>query len=209
MFMKTLKIRVENLKYRKASLILGKSLRVVKLTPIQAAGFDDTSISFDELLEKYGKENLLQEGEYYEGYVAVYYRDWKIDVVYMNGCLEKDNDLDSFIWAQSHIREAVKTGAYYRINPPMFNNVKCFGEGAFQLVWNFNFCNFDGWARDLRIAKRLGIDIIPSDIDASLKEKLQNALTSEEKKVELTDEEYLVLWSYAPDYFRDFFSTVD
>ena len=29
---------------------------------------------------------------------------------------------------------------------------------------------------------------------------------TEKKKLELTDEEYLVLWSYAPDYYKQFFS---
>jgi hypothetical protein len=202
----TLKMHVENLKFRKASLVLGKSLKIVKLTPEQAVEFKGGVNSFTELLQKYGNRNILHEYEHYEGYVAVYYSDWKIDVVYMNGCLEKFNDMASLIWAQSHIREAAQAGAYYRITSPMFNNVRYKSEGIFQLVWNFNFCNFEAWAKELQRDNRLEANIDPWDIDASLKEKLQKALVSEKKKLELTDEEYLVLWSYAPDYYKQFFS---
>ena len=192
-----------------ANLVLGKDLKIFKLTSVQAAQFSGRNSCFSEMLARFGQENMLQEKERYTGYVAVYYSDIMCSVVYMNGHLEKYTDANGVLFAQLYIRNAVEAGTYYRIVSPMYDNVEYDGEGIFQHVWNFNDCNFDGWVKDLQKRHHISSAVSSSAMDCVLKRKLQQALISSRKTLELTEEEYLVLKSYAPDYFRQFFSLVD
>ena len=127
----------------------------------------------------------------------------------MNGRLEKCTDTNEMFHAQLYIRNAVKSDTHYRIVSSMYDNHEYNGEGIFQLVWNFNDCNFDGWVKDLQKRHYISSVVSSTVIDSVLKRKLQRALISSRKTLDLTEEEYLILKSYAPDYFKQFLSLVD
>lgn len=185
--MKNLIILPEALAIREASMSFGNKFQAVKLTFEQAMSFKEEFSSFEEMLEFYGPQNRLGLGEYYDGYIAVYYDGWKYhSVVRMRGVVFRINERQCMVFASE-------------------NGGTC--AGLFKYVWTFNGCRFADNLRDLRRlgnAEALQIKSDPDDLEKSLKEKLINALVKN-IPVELTDEENFALQSYGPDYYSQFF----
>ncbi len=199
--MKSVKIKSDRLAFRDASLILGEKLKVVKISFEQAMAFRRNKFSsFEEMAAYYGNQ-ILKEGEFYKGYVALY-RSYKQEVIYLDGILTKvkSEGINEFFMPYHDI-QAAKEGILWKIEYPA--NRK---QGSFRYVWNFGDCSFDAWITYLQ-----GLGKLPKE-DAEkksegIKEKLIQSLITN-SSAELSDEEFLVVQSYAPDYFRLFFSEV-
>ncbi len=203
--MKKIKVNVSSLGFRSSSLVLGKELRVIKLSFEQAMRFKSGYCSFEKMVDCYGWENILNEGEYYKGYVAVYYSSWSQCLVDMDGKLCRYTDMASCIWAEPHIKEACASGTLWSVIYPLKDGKTC--TGVFRYVWNFNDCNYDGWVKHLQKSKHLSEETSPEMLDMTIKTKLVNACIAK-VPMEFTDEEIFVVKSYAPDYYKSFFKEV-
>ena len=65
-------------------------LQAVKLSLEQAMQFSRKNVtSFSNLLEKYGKNNRMRAGEYYNGYLVIFYWWGRAELVRMRGLLDK------------------------------------------------------------------------------------------------------------------------
>jgi hypothetical protein len=182
-----------------ASLVLGKEPCVIKLSFEQAMSFDEKFDSPEEMISFYGKENLLELGEFYEGYVAVYYSSWRQMVISFKGSLQRVSNLNDCYWLPQNMIEAAKNGSYYSVT---YSNGAC---GAFQYVWTFNGCNFASWARMLKKKGFLPAEVSADTISDSLKKKIIAALVNNEA-FSLSENEGLVLKTYLGNYYETFFS---
>ena len=196
--MKKLKVIVSALEIHDSSLVLGKTLPIVKLSFEEAMRFKDHFQSFEELRDFYGSDKVLQEGEEYDGYVAVFYR-FRTDVVAMKGLLEKRND--AYLWGSDpDMKSAIEQGRVYFCT--CYDGDVPYG-GKFRYVWTFGDCRFASTISDLRTRRHLsGED--PEKLSESLKQKVINAAIKDEK-FEVTESECLVLKTYLGHYFDDFF----
>jgi hypothetical protein len=79
--------------------------------------------------------------------------------------------------------------------------------GLWQYVWTFQECSFAEWAKDLQMHRHLNQDHDPEVLDRTIKDKIINGLIGH-TEISLSDDEDLVLRSYAPDYYRKFFVVV-
>ena len=123
-----LRVKKDALRIRQASLILDKpyTLQAVKISEPQAAVFRD-NMNFEFVLALYGKENRLQVGEEYSGYVVIMHNGVP-EVNYMTGgkiILETEKPIWNY-----NIAKFVEKGHYMRVE-----------GGALQYVWAFNCCS--------------------------------------------------------------------
>ncbi len=196
--MKKLKVIVSALEIHDSSLVLGKTLPIVKLSFEEAMSFRDHFQSFEELRDFYGSDKVLQEGEEYDGYIAVFYR-FRTDVIAMTGVLEKRNDANLW-WSDPSMKSAIEQGRVYFCN---YRYDSGLSAGKFRYVWTFGDCRFESTVQDLRSRHYLpGED--PEKFSEALKEKVINAAIKDEP-FEVSESEYLVLRAYLGHYYDDFF----
>lgn len=206
--MKKLKIYPSSLEIRNADLPVVSEIKAVKLTYEQAMAFDETEIYTVEQLEaKYGETQMLKVGEFYDGYVAMWYPWYKVIVAKMLGMIRRvPVEAAKNCLFNSAMAKNIQNGQAWQVVYPLKRGVS---SGAFKYVYGFNGCCFAKITEHLKKhqGKLAGVDV--KEMDATLKEKLVAALLTEDKVVELTDDEDLVLRAYAPDYYRKFFAVVE
>ena len=206
--MKKLKIYPSALEIRNANLPVVSEIKAVKLTYEQAMAFDETGIyTVKQLMAKYGEAQMLKVGEFYDGYVAMHYPWDRVIVAKMIGMIRRvpvENAKDCLF--NSTMAKNIQNGQAWQVVYPLKRGAI---SGAFKYVYGFNGCCFARIAEHLKRhqGKLAGVDA--NKMDATLKEKLVAALLTEDKVVELTDDEDLVLRAYAPDYYRKFFAVVE
>lgn len=196
-------IDISALEIGKASLIFEGEPCIVKLSYEQAMTFSRRFTSFEEMLDTYGKKNRLELGEYYDGYVAVYYSCNHQSVVRMCGEMHP-SDFNSVMLMFDPVKtkEAAARDELYEVISPMGYKGRPL---VFSLVWTFNDCEFERWAILLQENQLLPKIVSPYEIDVSLKRKLTRLLVNNEPLV-CDPIENVVLFSYAPDYFFRFFT---
>ena len=208
-YMKKLKIYPSALEIRNADLPVVLEIKAVKLTYEQAMTFNEAeTYTFAQLLAKYGENQRLQVGEFYDGYVAMTYPWNRAIVAKMLGVLRRvpAEVAKECIYNSTMAANITKGEAWQVVYPRKDGG---FSDGAFKYVWSFNGCIFASLVERIKKneGKLYGVDA--KELDATLKRKLAAALLTEDKVVELTDDEDLVLRAYAPDYYRHFFAEVD
>lgn len=207
--MKKLKIYPSALEIRNADLPVVSEVKAVKLTYEQAMTFDEAeTYTVEQLVAKYGEAQMLKVGEFYDGYVAMHYFWDSVIVAKLLGmiCRIPVEDADNCFF-NSALAKSIKNGEAWHVVYPLNDGGTC--PGAFKYVYGFNGCCFAKITKDLKRqqGKLAGVDA--QQMDATLKKKLVAALLTEDKVVELTDDEDLVLRAYAPDYYRKFFAVVE
>ena len=220
--MKKLKISTSALEIRNADFPVSNDFNAVKLTCSQAMSFGDEFHSFSELVAKYGENNVLHVGEFYEGYVAVYYWPGRIDVVNVLGQIRKIAPEIANTVCDYRLAENIRAGKAWECVYPTPDGSFC--VGAFRYVWTFKACTF---ARDIVWVQRAVNDvrvrntyspeavacyarINAEEMDAELKEKLVAALLTDKKIAFLSDAEAMVLKHYLGEgYYNAFFCEVE
>ncbi len=186
--MKKIKINIAALAIRDASRNFGgQEPLIIKLSLAEAMDFAGNFSSFEEMKQKYGADRLLKKEEEYKGYAAVYYNEYRQDVVFMEGFLKK-------------LPSGYGDGNEYAI---LRHGKEATLSGVFLYVWTFRGCTFAQWAEELKKVNRLPQSTTSHLLDATLKDKLVNALLGN-YALELTDEEFTVLKSYLGEYYRRF-----
>lgn len=181
--MKKLRINRRQLEIRCAQPTAEK-FQIMKLTMAQAMTCKTSEFSsWEEVLARYGKENLLHEGEEYYGYVLVWRRWGKAEVNALYGSLRVERDPVSVYWADPVYKEAFKHGELLSVSAG--GEGQCFGSLFY--VWTFRDCRFDE-----RISK-----------------KIADALTAEVPVVSLSDDEVREIKEYLGGYYRRFFIELD
>lgn len=187
--MKKIKINIAALAIRDASRNFGgQEPLIIKLSLAEAMDFAGNFSSFEEMKQKYGTDRLLKKEEEYKGYAAVYYNEYRQDVVFMEGFLKK-------------LPSGYGDGNEYAI---LRRSKDATLSGVFLYVWTFRGCTFAQWAEELKKVNRLPQSTTSHLLDATLKDKLVNALLGN-YALELTDEEFTVLKSYLGEYYKRFF----
>ena len=194
--MKKIRIFLPNFETSPATIPLGE-FKAVKLSREEAATFSGAEVkTFEDLLEKYGANNQLRPGEYYNGYLAVFYWWRHIEVILMRGKIRRLSPV---------LDEIAKLSK--KIHDLKWECVKAEGEqGDFNYVWIVNDSCFAKQVLDEQ--KRGNSDYEALDaaaIDKALKSKIVAALPKEGKTIELTDGENLVLKDYLGEYYNKFF----
>lgn len=181
--MKKLRINRKQLEIRRAQMTAEK-FQIMKLTTAQAMTCKTSEFSsWEEVLARYGKENLLHEGEEYYGYVLVWRRWGKAEVNALYGSLRVERDPVSVYWADPVYKEAFKHGELLSVSAG--GEGQCFGSLFY--IWTFRDCRFDE-----RISK-----------------KIADALTAEVPVVSLSDDEVREIKEYLGGYYRRFFIELD
>lgn len=220
--MKKLRIFASALEIRNAEFPVSNEFNAVKLTYDQAMNFSDVASSFSELVAKYGEENILNVGELYEGYVAVYYWTGRVDVVKMSGQIQKIAPaIANTVW-DYRLAENIRAGKAWECIYPTREGSICMG--VFRYVWTFRNCTFAkdiAWTqsklRDVRVRNFYSPEAIAcydrinaEAMDAELKGKIIAALLTEERTVVLEDTEDMILKHYlGSEYYNAFFCEVE
>ena len=139
--MKQIKTIEANLAIREASLIFPRGWKAVKLNREQALRFntDDEVISFEELVEKYGSENIINEGEMYTGYVIAYTPVLN-QLLYMCGMVKKVTNASDVIFAQYASQQAFQNGTLYEV---CYQTDNVCSAGSLKYVWPFGSTLFE------------------------------------------------------------------
>ncbi len=166
-----------------ASLNLGRKLYALKLTRDQAIDFKSGFSSFTAMASKYGWKNKLQEGETYEGYLAVYYSADQQMVVYMSGSLYKVSPDEEV--AEKDL-EAQRKQSLWKVVAGIDE------EGVFDYVFTLGDYPIAKLVQDLQVYDGLLVNLNPAELGESIKKKLVAAL-KEESAAELTDAEALAV----------------
>ena len=166
-----------------ASLNLGKKLYAIKLTREQAIEFKSGFSSFTAMASKYGWQNKLQEGETYEGYLAVYYSADQQMIVYMSGALYKISP-DEEVAIED--LEAQRKQSLWKVVTGIDE------EGVFDYVFTLGDYHIAKLVQDLQVYDGLLVNLNPAELGESIKKKLVAAL-KEESAAELTDAEALAV----------------
>lgn len=169
-----------------ASLNLGRKLFAIKLTREQAIEFKSGFASFTAMASKYGWKNKLQEGETYEGYLAVYYSAEEQMIVYMSGALYKVSPDEEV--AEKDL-EAQRKQSLWKISSGIDED-----EGIFDYVFTLGDYPIAKLVQDLQVYDGLLVNLNPAEMGESIKKKLIAAL-KEESAAELTDAEALAVKS--------------
>ena len=196
-----LKVNENELTIRPASQVLGKQIRAIKISKNSMAEFRSCFSSFENMCAKYGAENILKEGERYNGYLAVYYASWKQEVVKMMGSLKLATPADLLGSLNFAAINAAKKGEYWLVD-------------YFEYVWTFGDCRFQTHIEQLQKKPeellRLGLAPIqgdPKQVSEDLKKKLAESLKMS-TYVDITSEEDTVLVTYlGVGYYGKFFTT--
>ena len=187
--MKQIKTLEANLAIREASLIFPYGWKAVKLNREQALRFntDDEVLTFEELVQKYGSENIIKEGEMYTGYVVAYTPVLN-QLLYMCGAIKKLTDASAVIFADYSSKQAFQNGTLYEVYYQQ-NNV-C-STGSLRYVWPFGSTLFE--------------KITTKEHAETLKNKLIEGTISQDF-FEITDEENKILRKYLGNrYYEKFF----
>lgn len=97
--MKKVRINLLHFGLCEASFLCGEKLQVVKLSQKQAMQFTKVGItSFDDLLERYGANNQMRVGEYYNGYIVLFDSANLPNLLHMRGVLRKAEDSQPYVW---------------------------------------------------------------------------------------------------------------
>ena len=205
--MKKLEIKPSALKIRRAQLPAVSEIKAVKLTYAQAMAFANIR-SFDELITRYGSANQLKAGEIYKGYIAVFYPWGHSDVVYFNGYLQKLSPQEANGCVDYQYAQTIREGRAWVVLYQTSDGHICSGE--FFYVWTFRDCRFAEEITRLQREKNLLTAINAEETDKALKDKLVNALLSDTKIVEVSDNEDFVLKYYlgVNSYYKAFFTEV-
>ncbi len=191
--MKTIKIILQDLAVDKADLRIGHELKALKLSFEQAMSYEKTFSSFEEMCQHYPDANVLQEGEYYHGYLLIFYSARHQQIVYLNGMLNKCTDEEKHHDDDIAIRDAAHNGILYEISHPS-HHVK----GHCDNIWSFGKCSYASTVVEMQRHQGLSININAKKTEKNLKEKLKAALLNHSFTCELTDEEYTVLMHHCP-----------
>lgn len=207
-YMKKLKIYPSALEIRNADLPVVSEVKAVKLTYEQAMTFDEAeTYTVEQLVAKYGEAQMLKVGEFYDGYVAMWYPWYKVMVAKMVGMIRRvPVEAAKNCFFNSVMAKNIQNGQAWQVVYPLKRGAS---SGAFKYVWSFNGCCFAKITEHLKRQRGQLAGVDAKKMDATLKEKLVAALLTEDKVVELTDDEDLVLRAYAPDYYRQFFAVVE
>ena len=196
------KVRIEplHLEICRAELPYGKEFQIIKLSQKQAAQFKSKDVtSFDKLMEQYGENNRLRDGEYYNGYVVVFYYWGKAQLVKMRGMLA-ENFPEAHHWSCIiPTKESSSTIPGGRVSK----------DGVFVSIFSFSDCQFLAITDKLKEKGVLLHEIDNVSVHISLKSKLQKAFISEEHLVELNENENYVLREYFGEYYSKFFTEVN
>lgn len=94
------KVRINLLHFDLCEGVLSSDeLQVVKLSQKQAMQFTKVGInSFDDLLARYGSNNRMRVGEYYNGYIVLMDSANQPNLLHMRGVLRKVDDSQPNIW---------------------------------------------------------------------------------------------------------------
>ena len=204
--MKNVKVRLSSLQTETIDVPLGKEFVAIKLTSQQAAEFNGSVLrTRDNMLSMYGKDNMLREGEYYKGYLAVYYRDGYIELVMMCGMMVRVSSqyTDCVI---GFLRDYIKDGMLWKCTGSKHNKLST--EGYFarvSFVTNLDFCGFVCDAQKIGDARYLNLDA--KAIDVSIKAKFTNAILTDDPNIELDDFEDMILHEYLKDYYQLYFDS--
>ncbi len=202
--MKKIKLFSSALETRPASTIFGTEFQAVKLSFEQAMAFCSGFNSFDHMVEAYGSAKVLKLGEQYDGYVAVYYSKWQQDVIKLRGAVERFSDAEALNLMPSALRDAALKKAAYKIVYHCADGTRVQGSALY--VWTFGDCKFAELVHSLQKQGKMSLSIWPDILDVSLKNKLFQALTTDEP-VSITEDEELVLTSYlGKAYYMQFIS---
>ena len=185
-----IKIIESNLAIREASTIFPNGWKAIKITREQAMRFnrDDEVISFDELVEKYGSENIINEGEMYTGYVVAYSPILN-QLLFMCGMVKKAADASDWIFAQYATQQAFQNGTLYEVLYQQ-KDEKC-SSGSLKYVWPFGSTLFE--------------KVTTVEKAETLKAKLIKGAVSQDF-FEITDEENTILRKYlGSSYYNKFF----
>jgi hypothetical protein len=204
--MKNAKIRLSSLQAETIDLPLGKELVAIKVSPQQVAEFDGSVLKTrDDVLSMYGTDNMLREGEYYKGYLVVYYMDGYVELVMMSGTMVRVSSqyADCVI---GFLSDYIKEGMLWKCTGSKRNNFSA--EGYFarvSFVTNLDFYRFVCDAQKNGDDRYLNIDA--KAIDVSIKAKLTNALLTEDPNVEFEDVEDMILHECLKDYYLLYFDS--
>jgi len=208
--MKKLKIYPASLEIRQATMPEGKEFKAVKISRQEAMDFKSSNFrTFEDLLNKYGANNQLGLGELYNGYAVVFYCWGRMEVVAMRGVIRRVDPKTPISCGNYHLAELVRKGLAWECVYPLGEGR--FGEGGFNYFWTFRDCTF---ANDVISKQEQGWPsyegLNAEAIDKSLKDKIIYALQKDDKVIELTDEEDLVLKHYLGEYsyYKTFFVEV-
>lgn len=202
-----IKVFPSALEIRPASTIFGTEFKAVKLSFEQAMAFSSGFYSFDHMLETYGRANILQLGEQYDGYIAVYYSQWQQDVVKIRGVVERFSELEALNLQPSGLRDAALKDAAYKIVYRCQDGKKVCGSALY--VWTFGDCRFAELIHALQQQKKISVSIIPDAMEINLKRKLIQSLIADEV-VEISEDENEVLLKYlGKAYYMQFISVFE
>ena len=153
-----------------------EDLKGIKLTEEQAMhySFFEEDASFDELVAKYGQENVLTIGEFYDGYCILYDTDCN-NLVRMQGSIEQLSNSDELP------NLALNNSKLYKICYE--NNTKQLQNGYAKFVHSFGNEHFE-------------LVVKCSDtVGNTLRQKLVEGAISG-NLIELSDEEHTVIVKY-------------
>ena len=162
--------------------------KAFKLSHEQAMrfNFDDEGANFSQLVEKYGSENMLSEGEHYEGYIVLCSFPVNI-LVKIFSYAERVKDANLFFAPQS-IKMACNNGNLYRIC--FEHGGKKSYNGGFRYVWPLGVTPFE--------------KVTTCEEAVKLRNKLVEACVNK-TSVSISDREETILRQFLGDYFSKFF----
>ncbi len=198
------------LEFRNTEFPFGEDFRAVKLSIQEAMAFSGSNVkTFDDLLTRYGANNKLKVGEYYNGYLAIYFWYGRAEVVKMRGHIQRVDPKTPIGGPDYVYRNAVRKGLVWECILSLEGGKTA--QGPCKDVWTFRDCAFANSILRGKKRGQKGYENLDSEvIDKSLKEKLVEALQKEEKSVELTDEENMVLKHYlGEERYKRFFVKVE
>lgn len=208
--MKKLQINPSSLEIRTASMSFGKNFCAVKLSQQEAFAFNSANFhNFDELLASYGANNQLKEGELYNGYIAALSHWGRAEIVVMRGKIRRIDPKTAVGCLNYSLADAIAKGMAWECVYPLEGGKTT--SGTFNYVWTFRDCQF---ARHIIWCKQRGVagfdELDAYATDKMIKDKIVEALQSEEKIVELSETEEMVLKMYlGTSYYTRFFCEVE
>lgn len=204
--MKKIKFFPSALEIRPASTIFGTEFLAVKLSFEQAMAFTSGFISFDQMIEIYGTASILQLGEQYDGYAAVFYNSWKQSVIKLRGAVEHFTEVEAINMMPSSLRDAALNNAAYKIVYRCADGKRV--QGAALYVWTFGDCRFSELIHTLQKQGKMSSSLRPDAIEISLKRKIFQSLTTDEAISVTEDEDDVLLRYLGKNYYTQFIAEV-
>lgn len=164
-----------------ASLQLGHKLYAIKISAAEAYGFKSGFKNFTSMAHKYGWDNKLQDGEFYEGFLAVYYEPYQQMAVYMEGALYKVTPDEE---VSPEDRNAQRQNKLWKV----VTGINEDEEGSFNHVFGLNDFNLAHVIEICQKYNKLFLNLDPAQLSESIKSKLIAALINE-TAAELSDVE--------------------